>query len=207
MQQTQRILFAIDSISTFAGKLFAWCVVVMTFAISYEVFMRYVMRNPTTWAYDAGYILYGALFIMAGAYALATGAHVRGDVLYRMFPPRWQAGVDLALYLVFFYPAIIALIYSGYIFAEASWRVGEHSSSSPAGPPLYHFKSLIPIAAVFLFLQGLAEVTRCIICLKDGRWPERIQDVRDIDADTVQDYVDPSLVETATPGPVQESRR
>ena len=183
-------LLLIDRISTFAGKLFAWCVVIMTIAICYEVFMRYVMRAPTTWAYDAGYMLYGALFVMAGAYALATGAHVRGDVLYRLFPIRWQAGIDLVLYILFFFPAILALIYSGWIFAERSWAMGEISSASPAGLPIYHFKALIPLAACFLLLQGIAEVIRCVLCLKNGYWPSRVQDVKDIDASTAQEYID-----------------
>jgi TRAP-type mannitol/chloroaromatic compound transport system permease small subunit len=183
-------LLLIDRISTFAGKVFAWCVVIMTVAICYEVFMRYVMRAPTTWAYDAGYMLYGALFVMAGAYALATGAHVRGDVLYRLFPTRWQAGIDLVLYILFFFPAILALIYAGWIFAERSWTMGEISSASPAGLPIYHFKALIPLAACFLLLQGIAEVIRCVLCLKNGYWPSRVQDVKDIDASTAQEYID-----------------
>ncbi len=183
-------LLLIDRISTFAGKTFAWSVVIMTIAICYEVFMRYVLRAPTTWAYDAGYMLYGALFVMAGAYALATGAHVRGDVLYRLFPTRWQAGVDLVLYILFFFPGVIALIYSGWIFAERSWAIREVSSASPAGLPIYHFKALIPLAACFLLLQGIAEVIRCILCLKNGYWPSRVQDVKDIDAASAQDYID-----------------
>ncbi len=183
-------LLLIDRISTFAGKTFAWSVVIMTIAICYEVFMRYVLRAPTTWAYDAGYMLYGALFVMAGAYALATGAHVRGDVLYRLFPTRWQAGVDLVLYILFFFPGVIALIYSGWIFAERSWAIREVSSASPAGLPIYHFKALIPLAACFLLLQGIAEVIRCVLCLKNGYWPSRVQDVKDIDAASAQDYID-----------------
>ena len=185
----QKLLW-IDRISAWSGKLFAWSVVIMTIAICYEVFMRYVMRAPTTWAYDAGYMLYGALFVMAGAYGLATGAHVRGDVLYRLFPTRWQAGVDLVLYIFFFFPAIIALIYAGYTFAERSWLIREISSASPAGLPIYHFKALIPLSAVFLFLQGIAEVTRCVLCLKNGYWPERLEDVSDIDAKTAKEYID-----------------
>lgn len=181
----QRVLFFIDHVSAWAGKIFGWAVVIMTVAICYEVFMRYVLRAPTTWAYDAGYMLYGALFIMAGAYALATGAHVRGDVIYRLFPIRVQAGVDLALYLLFFFPAIIALMYAGYTFAERSWMMGERSSASPAGPPVYHFKSLIPIAAAFLFLQGLAELVRCVQCLIEGKWPPRVGD----DVKEIQDAV------------------
>jgi TRAP-type mannitol/chloroaromatic compound transport system permease small subunit len=183
-------LLWVDRISAWAGKLFAWSVVIMTVAICYEVFMRYVMRAPTTWAYDAGYMLYGALFVMAGAYALATGGHVRGDVLYRLFPTRWQASIDLTLYLLFFFPAILALIYSGWIFAERSWAIREISSASPAGLPVYHFKALIPLAAVFLLLQGVAEVIRCILCLKNGYWPQRLQDVGDIDAASAKEYLD-----------------
>ena len=183
-------LLWIDRISAWSGKLFAWAVVIMTFAICYEVFMRYVMRAPTTWAYDAGYMLYGALFVMGGAYALATGGHVRGDVLYRLFPTRWQAGVDLTLYILFFFPAILALIYSGWLFAERSWAMGEVSSASPTGLPVYHFKALIPLAASFLLLQGVAEVIRCILCLKNGYWPARLSDVHDIDAASAKEYID-----------------
>jgi TRAP-type mannitol/chloroaromatic compound transport system permease small subunit len=173
----------IDHISIFVGKLFAWSVVLLTAVVSYEVFMRYVMRNPTGWAYDVSYILYGAMFIMAGAYALSTQAHVRADVLYRLFPIRVQAGLDLTLYVLFFIPAVFALVYAGYYFAEAAWKIGERSPYSPAGPPLYHFKSLIPLAGVFLAIQGVAEIARCIITLFTGKWPRRVSDVKEIGED------------------------
>jgi len=182
----ERLLLTADWLSAMIGKLFGWAVVIMTGAICYEVFMRYVLRSPTTWAYDAGYMLYGSLFIMAGAYALSTGAHVRGDVIYRLFPIRVQASIDLVLYLIFFFPAMFALLYAGTIFAEYSWRIGEHSSASPAGPPLYHFKSLIPLAAFFLIIQGLAELTRCVICLVNGQWPSRIADVKEVDTEAAK---------------------
>lgn len=182
----QRFLLAIDHMSIWAGKLFAWCVVVLTGVVSYEVFMRYVMREPTTWAYDMGYILYGALFIMAGAYALATHSHVRADVIYRLLPIRVQASIDLVLFLVFFMPAVAALMYAGYNFAEMSWRMGERSPYSPAGPPLYHFKALIPLSGFFLGLQGIAEIIRCLITLKTGAWPKRVHDVREIGEDALE---------------------
>lgn len=185
----QKLILSIDRLNMFVGKLFGWAVVVMTIAICYEVFMRYVLRAPTAWAYDAGYMLYGALFVMGGAYALATAAHVRGDVIYRLWPPRVQAGLDLFLYMLFFFPAMIALLYAGYNFAEMSWRIGERSSASPAGPPIYHFKTLIPIAAGFLILQGLAEVMSCIMCLKEGRWPSRISDVREVDTEAAKELL------------------
>jgi TRAP-type mannitol/chloroaromatic compound transport system permease small subunit len=183
----ERFLFLIDNISGLVGKLFAWCVLILTAIVCYEVFMRYVMRSPSYWAYDASYMLYGALFIMCGAYALANNNHVRGDVLYRLFPTRVQAGVDLTLYFIFFFPAVIALVYSGYEFARMSWIIGERSSFSPGGPPLYHFKTLIPLAGVFLFMQGVAEVVRCIACLRTGRWPRRLRDVEEIDTALIKE--------------------
>jgi TRAP-type mannitol/chloroaromatic compound transport system permease small subunit len=186
----QRVLLAVDRLSAFVGKLFGWLILVMVAVIVYEVFMRYVMRAPTAFAYDLGYMLYGAIFIMAGAYALSTAAHVRGDVVYRLFSPRVQAVIDLLLYLVFFFPAIIALVYAGYYFAEFSWRVGERSSSGPGGPPVYHFKTLIPLAAAFLFIQGLAEIVRCVMCIRDGVWPPRIGDVQEVDIEAARRMLD-----------------
>jgi TRAP-type mannitol/chloroaromatic compound transport system permease small subunit len=177
----ESVLFAIDRLSTWAGKLFAWAIVLLTFTVSYEVFMRYVMGRPTDWAYDGAYILYGALFIMAGAYTLSQNAHVRGDVVYRLWPVRVQASIDLVLYVLFFFPGVIALVYSGYGFAKLAWVVNERSSFSPAGPPLYHFKSLIPIAGALLFLQGIAEVARAAIALKTGQWPRRLHDVHEVE--------------------------
>ena len=178
----QRLLILADKISTWVGHAFAWCILILTCVVSYEVFSRYVLKHPTTWAYDSAYILYGTLFMMAGAYALSRNGHVRGDFLYRTWRPRVQAGVDLACYLLFFFPGIIALIYSGYGFAKLSWMMKEHSSFTPGGPPIYPFKTLIPIAAAFLALQGIAEVIRCIICLRTGRWPRRLHDVEEIES-------------------------
>lgn len=177
----QKFLFFIDHISTWVGKLFAWCILILTFVVAYEVFMRYVMGAPTGWAYDTAYILYGTLFMMAGAYALSRNAHVRADVVMRYAPPRLQAGIDLVLYFIFFFPAVLALMYFGYEFAHASWRMGERSAFSPAGPPLYHFKSVIPISGAFLALQGIAEVTRCVMCLRTGEWPARLDDYKEVD--------------------------
>lgn len=177
----QSVLFFVDHVSTWVGKLFAWSVVALTGVVCYEVFMRYVLNTPTTWAYDASYILYGSLFIMSGAYALARAAHVRADVLYRFLKVRTQAWIDLTLYAIFFMPAIGAFMYAGYGFAESSWAMGERSAFSPAGPPLYHFKSLIPIAGFFLMLQGIAEMMRCVIAIRSGAWPKRLHDVEELE--------------------------
>ena len=178
---TQQLLIFTDSVSTWVGHLFAWCIVILTFAIGYEVFSRYILDSPTSWAYDASYILYGALFIMAGAYALCRNGHVRGDFLYRKWPPRVQAGMDLVLFFLFFFPGILAFIYAGYQFAAASWAVNEHSSYSPAGPPIYPFKTLLPITGVLMFLQGIAEIVRCLVCLRSGAWPQRLHDVEELE--------------------------
>jgi TRAP-type mannitol/chloroaromatic compound transport system permease small subunit len=177
----QRFLLAVDTLNTFIGKLFAWTIVILTLAICYEVFCRYVLRAPTTWAYDASYMLYGTLFMMAGAYTLARNGHVRGDFLYRNWPVKRQAQVDLVLYFLFFFPGIIALIYSGWQYFYLSYLLNEHSSFSPDGPMIWPFKGLIPITGVLMFLQGVVEVVRCTIALRTGQWPERLHDVEEME--------------------------
>ena len=173
------LLFTIDRLSAWVGKAFAWCILALTLGISYEVFVRYVLTAPTKWAFDYSYIMYGALFMMAGAYTLSRDGHVRGNFVYRMWAPRVQASVDLILHLVFFFPGITALIIAGTDFAAYSWRFLEVSSSSPADIPVFPLKTLIPIAGVILFLQGIAEVIRCVMCIRDGKWPTRLHDVEE----------------------------
>jgi TRAP-type mannitol/chloroaromatic compound transport system permease small subunit len=177
----QPILLGIDRISAAVGKLFAWTIVLLTFAICYEVFARYVLKAPTTWAYDASYILYGTLFMMAGAYTLSRNGHVRGDFLYRKWSPRTQGWMDLTLYFLCFFPGILALIYSGWDFFRLSYMMNEHSSFSPAGPPIWPFKLLIPVAGVLMFLQGFAEVARCLHAIKHNEWPQRLHDVEELE--------------------------
>ena len=174
-----RFLHFVDSLSVWVGKCFAWCIVVLTFATCYEVFVRYVLNAPTVWAFDMSVQMYGSLFVMAGAYALAQDAHVRGDVLYRLMSQRTQATIDLVLYIVFLLPAVFALTWYGYGFAADSWFYKEVSWSSPARIQIYFFKTLIPVAGVLIFLQGLAESIRCIMCIRDGYWPKRIHDVEE----------------------------
>lgn len=183
----QKIILLIDKINTHIGHVFAWCIVLLTAAMGYDVIMLKLFRLPTPWAYDASYMLYGTLFIMAGPYALARNSHVRGDFLYRNWQPRTQAKMDLVLYFLFFFPGILAFIYAGYIFAEKSWSIGEHSSNSPNGPPLYPFKTLIPIVGVLMLVQGIAEVMRCIICLRSGSWPPRLHDVEELEQIILQE--------------------
>lgn len=177
----QKLLLFVDNLSTWVGKTFSWSVLVLTFVTVYDVTARYAFNAPTEWAYDTEYILYGTLFIMAGAYTLSRNGHVRGDVVYRLMPVRAQASIDLVLYILFFFPGMIALLYSGYDFARMSWMVNEHSSSSPGGPPIYPFKSLIPVAAFFLLLQGLAETVRCVLAIRTGAWPQRLHDVVELE--------------------------
>ncbi|WP_181703090.1 TRAP transporter small permease subunit [Chthonobacter albigriseus] len=183
----QRFLFFVDAVSTLVGKAFGWCVVILTFVVSYEVFVRYVLGRPTTWAYDISYIMYGTLFMMAGAYALSRNSHVRADLVYRLLPVRAQGALDLVLYILFFFPGVIALVYSGYGFAKFAWMINEHSSSSPNGPPLYHFKTVIPVAGFFLLLQGIAETIRAGIALKTGVWPRRPHDVEELETQIIAD--------------------
>ena len=177
----QGLLLGIDRLSAAVGKLFAWTILVLTFAVSYEIFARKLFRAPTTWGYDASYILYGTLFMMAGAYALSRNGHVRGDFLYRNWRPRAQAGVDLVLYFCFFLPAILAFLYSGWGFFHASYLQNERSMFSPVGPVIWPVKALIPIVGMLLLLQGVADVVRCIQCLNTGEWPQRLSDVEEMD--------------------------
>jgi len=185
----QNLFLSIDKISTFVGHCFAWLVVGLTGLIGYEVFSRYVLNNPHAWAFDAQIMLYGTMFMMAGAYTLAKNGHVRGDILYGFLKPRTQAIFDLVLYIVFFIPGVVALAYAGYSFAADSWRILEHSSITADGPPLYPFKTILPIAGVFLLLQGLVEIFRCIVCIKQGEWPSREQDVEEVDVDALKAMV------------------
>jgi TRAP-type mannitol/chloroaromatic compound transport system permease small subunit len=185
----QRLLLFIDEVSAWVGKAFAWLILALTFGIAYEVVSRYAFNAPTNWAFDASYMMYGTLFMMAGAYTLSRNGHVRGDVLYGFFPPRLQAGLDLLLYVLFFIPGVVALIWAGTDFADYSWSIGEHSSVSSDGPPLYPFKTVIPIAGALLLLQGLVEIARCAVCLKRGEWPSRERDVEEVDVDKLKKMV------------------
>ena len=173
------VLHGIDQVSVAVGKTGAWAIVLLTLAMCYEVFARYLLQSPTEWAFDMSYILYGVLFMLAGPYALSRNGHVRGDFLYRAWPVRWQAGLDLVLYFLFFFPGILALCYAGYGFAAFSWMIGEHSSNSPNGPPLYHFKTLLPLVGGLMVLQGCAEVVRAFRAFRTGEWPQRLHDVEE----------------------------
>lgn len=177
----QRLLYIIDGISVWTGKAAAWLIVALMGLVCVEVFKRYIMNMPTAWIFDASNMLYGTLFMICGAYALAQNSHVRGDFLYSSMRPQIQASLDLALYVMFFIPGIVALIYAGYDFAADSWHIREHSNVTAEGPPVYHFKAMIPLAGALVMLQGIAEIARCIICLKTGTWPDRLKDVAEID--------------------------
>jgi TRAP-type mannitol/chloroaromatic compound transport system permease small subunit len=177
----QTFLHTIDGISTWVGKAAAWLIMLLMTVVCIEVFKRYIMNSPDAWIFDVDNMMYGTLFMLCGAYTLAQNAHVRGDFLYSSLRPRTQAGLDLVLYIVFFVPGIAALIYAGFYFAADSWRIAEHSNVTANGPPVYHFKTMIPIAGIFVMLQGIAEIVRTIVCLKTGEWPSRLKDVAEID--------------------------
>ena len=178
----KRFLFLLDSLSLWTGKAFSWLILVLPLGVTYEVFVRYVLSAPTTWAFDFSYITYGALFLMAGAYTLSRNGHVRADVIYRFLKPRTQASFDLVLYIIFFLPAVGAFMYSGYIYAEMSVRFREVSIFSPAGVPVFPLKTLIPITGLLLLLQGIAEIIRCVLCIREGAWPGRLHDVEETES-------------------------
>jgi TRAP-type mannitol/chloroaromatic compound transport system permease small subunit len=185
----QKLLFFIDGVSTRLGQAFAWLILALTLQVSWEVFSRYVLNTPNAWAFDLMIMMYGTVFMMAGAYTLAKNGHVRGDVLYGFFPPRLQAGLDLLLYIVFFIPGIVALVWAGYTYAAESLAIRETSTLTANGPPLYPFKMVIPIAGILLLLQGFVEMVRCVICLRQGEWPPRPQDVQEVDVEKLRKMV------------------
>jgi len=185
----QKLLYFVDRVSTWVGQAFAWLILALTLQVSWEVFSRYVLNTPNAWSFDLMIMMYGTSFMMAGAYTLAKDGHVRGDVLYGFFPPRLQAALDLLLYILFFIPGIVALVWAGYTYAEESWAINEHSTLTANGPPLYPFKTVIPIAGALLLAQGVVEIVRCIACLKEGDWPPREQDVEEVDVDKLKEMV------------------
>ena len=182
------LLMTVDRVSTWLGQAFAWLIVALTLMISWEVFSRYILNEPHDWALDAQIMMYGTLFMMAGAYTLSKNGHVRGDVLYSFFRPRTQAGWDLLLYLVFFLPGIVALTWAGWTFANESLAIRE-STFSATPLPLYPFKFIIPFAGGMLLLQGIVEIVRCIQCLRDGEWPSREADVEEVDVEKLKAMV------------------
>ena len=185
----QNVLFFVDRISTWIGQAFSWLIVALTLMISWEVFARYAFNAPNPWAFDLMIMMYGAAFMMAGAYTLAKNGHVRGDVLYSFFPPRLQAGLDLLLYFLFFIPGVAALVWAGYDYAAESLAINEHSTLTANGPPLYPFKMVIPFAGILLLMQGVVEIVRCIICLRTGAWPARERDVEEVDVEQLKSMV------------------
>jgi TRAP-type mannitol/chloroaromatic compound transport system permease small subunit len=185
----QKFLITIDRINTRIGQFFGWLVLALTLFVTYEVFSRYVFSAPHSWSFDVMNMMYGAMFMMAGAYTLAKNGHVRGDVLYGFFPPRLQASLDLILYFLFFFPGVIALAWAGYHYASESWIINEHSTLTADGPPIYPFKAIIPLAGITLLFQGFVEVVRCIGCLRQGDWPKRDEDVEEVDLEKMREMV------------------
>ncbi|MAF94706.1 MAG: TRAP transporter permease DctQ [Rhodospirillaceae bacterium] len=201
-----RFIFLVDSFTAWVGKAFAWMILLLAVGVAYEVFVRYVLRDPTSWAFDLSYLMYGSLFMMGGAYTLARDSHVRGDVIYRLWKPKTQATVELVVYFLFFFPGILALVFAGADYALESWSYnygrGEVSINSPAGVPISQFKTVLPVAGALLFLQGLAQVCRCIVCIKTGEWPAHLDDVEEMEVALLQDKED---AEAAKEG--REARR
>ncbi len=177
---TAYIRFA-DALSAWIAKAFAWTIMVMTLGVSYEVFVRYVLKSPTVWAFDVSYIMYGTLFMLGGAYTLSRDAHVRADIFYRLMRPRSQATLELVLYIFFFFPGVLSLSFAGWKYVARSWRYHEVSTMSPANIPIYQFKTVIIAAGILLFIQGIAQVFRCLICLRYGAWPPPPRDVEELE--------------------------
>ena len=184
----QRLIYTIDQLSKTVGHAFSWCIIIVTFGTCYEVFVRYVLNDPTSWAFDMSYLMYGAVFFMAGAYTLSRAGHVRADMFYRLWPDRVQAGVELVLYVVFFFPGILALVIAGSGYGFESMRIREVSVNSPAGVPIWPLKMMIPVGGTLIALQGFAEVLRCVLCLRDGHWAGRLHDVEELEKQILEQH-------------------
>ncbi|MDM7943866.1 MAG: TRAP transporter small permease subunit [Hydrogenophaga sp.] len=180
----------IDVLSKSIGHAFSWCVLILTASTCYEVFMRYVLNSPSVWAFDMSYMMYGALFMMSGAYAVSRNSHVRGDFLYRKWSNRTQAKVDLTLYLAFYFPAIFAMVFTGGQYAFESARILESSVNSPAGVPVWPLKSVIFFAGLTLLIAGAAEVMRCLVCIRTGEWLSRSGDVEELEQVLIQQHTE-----------------
>ncbi len=183
-----RFIYGVDELSRTVGHAFAWCLMILVFGTSYEVFVRYALNEPTSWAFDFSYLMYGAMFYMAGAYTLSRGGHVRADMFYRLWQPRTQARVELMLYILFFFPGVLALVLSGWDYGFASMRIREVSVNSPVGVPIWPLKMLIPFGAGLLALQGIAEVLRCVVCLQQNEWPTRLHDVEELEKQILEEH-------------------
>ncbi len=192
-----RFIYGADVLSRTVGHAFAWCLMILTMGTCYEVFVRYVLVAPTSWAFDMSYTMYGAMFFMAGAYALSRGGHVRADMFYRLWRPRTQAVVELVLYVLFFFPGILALIISGWDYGLASMKIREVSVNSPAGMPIWPLKMLISAGAGLLALQGVAEVLRCVQCIRDDRWTPRLHDVEELEKQLMEEHAKKTAQESA----------
>jgi len=193
-----RFIYAVDLLSRTVGHAFAWCLMILTFGTSYEVFVRYVLNEPTSWAFDFSYLMYGAMFYMAGAYTLSRGGHVRADMFYRLWRPRTQAAVELVLYILFFFPGVLALVIAGSHYGYDSMRIFESSVNSPAGVPIWPLKMLIPFGAGLLALQGFADVLRCIICMQNNEWPARLHDVEELEKQILEEHARKEAAQGAT---------
>ncbi len=182
-----QLINVIDRFTTWVGRSFAWLIVLMAFGMGYEVLARYLFNAPTAWAYDMSYILYGSLIMAGGAYTLSRNGHVRGDFLYRLWKPKTQATVELVLYFIFFFPGILALVFAGAKYAGRSWSYMEVSNFSPAGVPIFHFKTMLVVGGLLLLIQGVAQVCRCLVCLRTGEWPGEVRDITEMEEQLLEE--------------------
>jgi TRAP-type mannitol/chloroaromatic compound transport system permease small subunit len=185
----QKVLLGIDKITTWVGQAFSWLIVGLTAMMTWEILSRRFLDRPHAWTFDAQLQLYGILFMTAGAYTLAKSGHVRGDVLYGFFSARVQATIDLVLYVAFFIPGIVAMVWAGWLYFGESYAIRERSTIMLEGPPIYPFKFFIPVAGVLMVLQGFAEIVRCVVCLRTGEWPSRTGDVVEVDVEKLKEMV------------------
>lgn len=167
-----RTITAIDRTSYFVGWLLAFLVVPIFVAMVWEIVARYAFRAPTMWAYDISRMLYGALFMLGAGYTLSRGLHIRADFLYRTLPVRAQGRIDFVLYVVFYFPGLLVLLWASSDFAWTAIEQGERGMDTAWMPVLGPIKSALPIGVALLLFQGVSEVLKSWYAATRGRWPQ-----------------------------------
>lgn len=166
LRQSTRIL---DYPGMIVGKAAAWLIIPMVGALVYEVVARFVFNNPTMWAYDATFMLYGSLFMLGAAYTLGLDSHVRADFLFSVLSPRWQGVIDGAFTLFLFFPAMYFFTLATFDYALTSWQRGERIPTSPMMPIVYPLKTVMPVTGALLIIQGISEFLKSCFSIATNR--------------------------------------
>ena len=158
----------IDKFTDTTGTWVAWLNVPLVAVVAYEVFARYVFHAPTIWSFDLTYMFYGTIFMLGAAFALHKGAHIRTDFFYEKWSVKTKGIVDATSYIVFFFPSIVMLLTISGGEAWYAFDIKETSEQTPWRPILWPYKSVVPLACVFLLIQGVSELIKSFYAARMG---------------------------------------